>query len=226
MLKPKKMLRKRPLVAACVLLLMAGGGAASAQSRFYLGGSAGLEEGQRGNIDIDSIPAAGGLVGWRFHENWSIELHADRAFGESRVRVFEDLIYTNFTLTSEVYGRVVTQDRAGESFSLLGVWRSKPSGRVRAAVTMGFSERRFETHETMTISRVGPDVPLAPNHPLLQPTEETRTLRARGLTGGFMVPITLGAGLTVAPEIRLTRGLWQGFISTYAIAGARMMWGF
>jgi hypothetical protein len=219
-------LRSLIWVASCMLLLTNGGGVASAQSRIYAGASAGLEEGQRGSLDIDRVRAAGGMVGWRFHENWSVEVHADRAFGESPVRVFERLLYTNFTLTSEVYGRVVTQDRAGESFSLLGVWRSKPSGRVRAAVTMGFTERRFRTDETMTISRVGPDVPLPPEHPVFQPRDETRLLRARGLTGGFMVPVTLGAGFTVAPEIRLTRGLWQGNISTYALVGARVMWGF
>ena len=142
------------------------------------------------------------------------------------MRRFEELLYTNFTLASEVYGRVVTQDRAGESFALLGVWRSRPSGRVRFAATMGFTERRFRTHETMTISRVGPDVPLPPEHPVFQPRDETILRRARGLTGGFMVPITLGAGFTVAPEIRLTRGLWQWHISTYALGGVRMMWGF
>ena len=214
------------IVAASVLLLAFAPVAAEAQSRIYVGASSALEEGQRGNLEIDRVPAAGGLVGWRFHENWSVEVHADRAFGESPVRTFERLLYTNFTLTSEVYGRVVTQDRAGESFALLGVWRSKPSGRVRAAVTMGFTERRFRTDETMTISRVGPDVPLPPEHPLLQPTDKTILLRARGLTAGFMVPITLGAGLTVAPEIRLTRGLWQGHISTYALGGVRVMFGF
>ena len=199
---------------------------AAAQSRLYVGGAVGLDEGIRGNIDIGTVPAAGGLIGWRFHENWSVEFHADRAFGESPVHLFERLLYTGQTLTSEVYGRVVSQDRAGESFALLAVWRSRPSGRVRVALAMGFSERRFRTRETMTISRVGPDVPLPPEHPLLQPTDETTTLRARGLTVGFMVPITLGPRWTVAPEIRLTRGLWQGHISTSALAGARVLWGF
>lgn len=199
---------------------------ASAQSGLYVGGAVGLEEGIRGNIDLGRVPAAGGMIGWRFHESWSLEFHADRAFGESPVYVYERLLYTGLTLTSEAYGRVVSQDRAGESFSLLGVWRSRPSGRVRAAVTMGFSERRFRTDETMTISRIGPDVPLPPEHPVLQPRDETTLLRARGLTAGFMVPITLGSGWTVAPEIRLSRGLWQGHISSYALASTRLMWGF
>ena len=211
------------VVVACIGLIPA---PASAQSGLYVGGAVALEEGIRGNIDLGRVPAAGGMVGWRFHENWSVEFHADRAVGESPVHTYERLLYSGQTLTSEAYGRVVSQDRAGESFSLLGVWRSRPSGRVRVAVTMGFSERRFRTHETMTISRVGPDVPLPPEHPLLQPQDETILLRARGLTAGFMVPITLGSGWTVAPEIRLSRGLWQGHISSSALAGARLMWGF
>lgn len=212
--------------AACLLFVAVSSGPVAAQSPLYVGASSALEEGLRGNIDIDRVPAAGGFIGWRFHESWSIELHADRAFGESPVHVFERLLYSGQTLASEAYGRVVSQDRAGESFSLLGVWRSRPSGRVRAAVTMGFTERRFRTDETMTISRLGPDVPLPPEHPLLQPREATTTLKARGLTAGFMVPITLNSRWTVAPEIRLTRGLWEGFISSYAAAGARVMWGF
>ena len=198
----------------------------AAQARVYGGGAATMDSGQRGNIDLQGLPAAGALVGWRFSEAWSAEFHVDRAFGESVPRSFEELIYTGMTLRSEVYGRTRVQQRAGEGFSALAVWRSGPMGRVRAAVTMGLSERRFKTHETMTISRVGPDVPLPPEHPLLQPREETTTLKARGLTAGFMVPITLGSRWTVAPEIRLTRGLWEGFISSYALAGARVMWGF
>ena len=198
----------------------------AAQSKVYGGGTAAVDSGQRGNIDLEGLPAAGAFVGWRFSEAWSAEFHVDRAFGESVPRSFEELIYTGMTLRSEAYGRTRVQDRAGEGFSALAVWRSGPMGRVRAAVTMGLSDRRFKRHETMTISRVGPDVPLPPDHPLLQPRDETITLRARGLTAGFMVPITVSARWTVAPEIRLTRGLWNGYISSYTSAGARVMWGF
>ena len=185
-------------ILVCVVLVTLTSMPAAAQSPVYAGAIGAAEEGQRGNLDIDRVRAVGGMVGWRFHENWSVEFHADRAFGESPVHVYERLLYSGMTLRSEVYGRVVSQDRAGESFSLIGVWRSRPSGRVRAAVTMGFSERRFRTDEAMTISRIGPDVPLQPDHPLLQPTAETKLLRARGLTGGFMLPIALSAKWTVA----------------------------
>jgi hypothetical protein len=209
-----------------LLILGAAPATAAAQSALYAGATAALDEGQRGNIDLERVPAAGGLIGWRFHESWSAEFHADRAFGESIPRVFETLVYSGGTLRSEIYGRSVVQDRAGESFSILGVWRSRPSGRVRAAVSMGLSERRFRTHHVMTISRVGPDVTLPPEHPLRQPRDDTSTLKARGLTGGFFLPIALTKQLTVAPEVRLTRGLWEGYISSYMIAGARVMWGF
>ena len=47
-------------VASCMLLLTNGGGVASAQSRIYAGASAGLEEGQRGSLDIDRVPGGGG----------------------------------------------------------------------------------------------------------------------------------------------------------------------
>jgi hypothetical protein len=216
-----------PASLGCLLLVFVLTAPAAAQSRIYAGATTGLDEGQRGNIDLERLPAVGGLVGWRFNDGWSAEFHADRAFGESETRVFETLVHSEGTLRSEIYGRSVEQDRAGEGFSVLGVWRSRPSGRVRAAVTMGFSERRFRTHHVMTISRVGPDVTLPPDHPLRHQTrDDTSTLKARGLSGGFLVPIAVSDRFTVAPEVRLTRGLWQGHISSYIIAGARVMWGF
>jgi hypothetical protein len=199
---------------------------AAAQPRIYAGAATALDEGQRGNIDLERVPAAGGLIGWRFNDSWSAELHADRAFGESSPRAFETLVHSEGTLRSEIYGRAVVQDRAGEGVSLLAVWRSGRSGRVRAAVTMGASERRFRTHHVMTISRIGPDVTLPPEHPLRQARDETSILKARGLTGGVMIPITVTGRWTVAPEVRLTRGLWKGYISSYMLAGARVMWGF
>jgi hypothetical protein len=199
---------------------------AAAQSGLYGGASTALDEGQRGSIDLERVPAAGGLIGWRFSGGWSAELHADRAFGESPVRAFERLVYSEGTLSAEIYGRSVVQDRAGEGVSILGVWRSRPSGRVGVAVSMGASERRFRTHHLMTITRVGPDVTLPLDHPLRQGRDETTTLKARGLTGGVFVPIALGGRWTLAPEVRLTRGLWKGNISSYALAGARVMWGF
>ncbi len=199
---------------------------AAAQSTIYLGAATAMDEGHRSHIDLERLPAAGGLIGWRFNDRWSAEFHADRAFGESIPRAFETLVHSEGTLRAEIYGRSVVQDRAGEGFSILAVWRSRPSGRVRAAVTMGLSERRFRTHHVMTISRVGPDITLPPEHPLRQARDETSTLKARGLTGGFFVPITLSERLTIAPEVRLTRGLWEGHISSWMVAGARVMWGF
>ena len=199
---------------------------AEAQSGPYVGGSAGMEGGMRGNIDLGRLPVGGGVLGWRFSDSWSAEVHLDGAVGESSPRQFDTLLYTGLTLTSEVYGRTVRQDRAGIGYSVLAVWTSGSSGRVRASVTMGVSERRFQTREITTVSRVGPDVNLPPTHPALQDRDETSTLLARGLTGGFMVPIIVGKGWTVAPEIRFTRGLWNGYISDYLTVRARLMWGF
>ena len=140
---------------AAILVLVLATAPAAAQSNIYVGAVAAMDEGQRGSIDLERLPAAGGLIGWRIDDSWSVELHADRAFGKSVPRAFDTLVHSEGTLRSEIYGRSVVQDRAGEGFAILGVWRSRPSGRVRAAVTMGFSERRFRTHHVMTISRVG-----------------------------------------------------------------------
>ena len=67
---------------------------------------------------------------------------------------------------------------------------------------------------------------LPSDHPLRQPRDETSTLKARGLTGGFLLPIAVSDRFTIAPEVRLTRGLWKGYISSYMVAGARVLWGF
>ena len=214
-------------VFVCLLLLLLAAAPAAAQSSFYSGGSVaadGLDS--KGHMQVGATPAAGGFLGWRFADSWSAELHLDRAFGKSSPWRFEELLHTEQTLRSEIYGRTVLVDSAGAGFSVLAVWKSPPSGRVRAAVTMGLSMRRFERQRTTTISRVGPDVTLPAEHPLRQGRNETSEITSRGLTGGLFIPITLGRGWTVAPEVRLTRGLVDRTIFSQLYVGARVLWGF
>jgi hypothetical protein len=139
---------------------------------------------------------------------------------------FEELLYTEQTLRSEIYGRTVVVGSAGAGLSLLAVWTSAPSGRVRAAITMGFAMRHFEQQRTTTVTRVGPDVTLPPEHPLLQGRSETSQITSRGLSGGLLIPISFGARWTVAPEVRLTNGLVDRTIFRQLHAGARVSWGF
>jgi hypothetical protein len=104
---------------------------ASAQSPFYGGGIVAADAGSRGAFDtLGTFPAAGGFIGWRFHDAWSIEFHVDRGLAESAER--EKI---------EIFGRSTVQDRAGGGYSVLFAWKSRHRSRVGAAVTMGMSTR-------------------------------------------------------------------------------------
>jgi hypothetical protein len=91
---------------------------------------------------------------------------------------------------------------------------------------MGISERRFQTTRTIGIDR---PVNLPPDDPLLQ--DETSTTQAAGLTGGVLLPITLGRGWSVAPELRVgfhftSEGTYGDGVYAPLYSGARVMWGF
>ena len=213
--------------AVVCLLLSLAAMPAVAQSNFYSGAAVaadGLD--RKGHTQIGATPAVGGFLGWRFADSWSAELHLDRAFGKSSPWRFDELLYTEQTLRSEIYGRTVLVERAGAGVSVLAVWKSPPSGRVRAAVTMGVSMRRFERQRTTTVTRVGPDVTLPPEHPLRQGRNETAQFTSRGLSGGLFVPIAISRGVTIAPEVRLTGGLRDRNIFNQLYAGVRVLWGF
>jgi hypothetical protein len=212
--------------AVCLVLSLAVVPAA-AQSKFY-GGAAVAADGLHRNWydEVGTTPAVGGFVGWRFVDGWSAELHVDRAFGTSSPRRFDELLYTEHTLRSEIYGRTVLVESAGAGFSALAVWKSAASGRVRAAVTMGVSMRRFDRHRTTTVTRVGPDVTLPPEHPLRQGREDTSQFTSRGLSGGLFIPIAISQRQAIAPEVRLTTGLSDRNIFRQLYAGVRVLWGF
>ena len=208
-------------------------GPAAAQSRFYTGGSLAADSGDRGPVDVGTIPVAGVLLGWRFADHWSAEFHVDRGFGEGNARTFEGLLFAQTNTAGAdlertgVFGQSVWQDRPGIGWAALAVYTARQPGRVDVSVYAGVSERRFETTHTTTITGVGPDVTWPPTHPNLQDREETLTRRGGGITGGMMVPIRLTGGVTVAPEFRVTLGLITDE-STYKqfYTGARFMWGF
>jgi hypothetical protein len=215
------------LFFSCLLLLSLGAGSAAAQSTFY-GGALVAADGldRMGQMRIGRTPATGGFLGWRFADSWSAEIHVDRAFGKSNPWRYNELLHSEQTLRSEIYGRTVVVDSAGAGLSGLAVWKSQPSGRVRAAITMGVSMRRFHRQRTTTITSVGPDVTLPPEHPLRQGQNETSYFASRGLSGGLFVPITIRPGWMVAPEVRMTTGLADRTIFRQLYAGGRVLWGF
>ena len=189
------------------LLLIAG--PAAAQSRFYAGGAVAADAGSRGTFDLGTYPTAGGLIGLRFHDAWSIELHLDRAFARSAER--EEI---------EIFGRSTVQDRAGGGYSLFVTWKLRRRSRVGAAVMIGISTRSFSTHR-LSITRDPPDdpYPVAPGVAYED--------GGAGWSGGVLFPVALGGGWSLAPEVRGTLGL-TGEHGTYGqiYTGVRAMWGF
>ena len=177
--------------------------AASAQA-IYGGGLVAADAGTRG-FDLGTIPAVGGFVGLRFHDALSIELHLDRAFGESaeRERV-------------ELFGHSMVKDRAGAGRAVLFVWKVRHPARVGAALTVGLSTRLFST-DRVSITNTDPNLPLGP------------VVREMGVgwTGGALLPIAIGGRWSLAPEVRLTGGLTaEHGTFTQIYSGARVMWGF
>lgn len=166
-------------------------------------------------MDLRTVPTGGGFVGWRFSDAWSMEFHLDRGFadGEPHGRLGH-------------FGVDTLQDRAGNGYAVLAIWKSRPLGRVAFAASMGLSERRFRTKRTIGIDR---PVSLPPDDPLLQ--DETATTQAGGPTGGFLLPIALGRGWSVAPELRVgfyftSEGIYGDGLYPQLYSGVRVMWGF
>jgi hypothetical protein len=188
---------------------------AAAQSQFYFGGTMAADSADRGTMDLRTVPAAGGLVGWRFNDSWSIEFLLDRGFaeGDPHGRIGH-------------FGTDTLKDYAREGFGVLAIWKSRPMGRVAIAASMGLTERRFRTTRTIGIDR---PVNLPPDDPLLQNQEGTT--QAAGPTGGILVPIALGGRWSVAPEVRFgfhftSEGIYGDGIAPTVYSGVRVMWGF
>jgi hypothetical protein len=188
---------------------------AAAQSRFYCGGTAATDSAERGSMDLRTVPTAGGLVGWRFNDGWSIEVHLDRGFaeGDPHGRIGH-------------FGTDTLEDSAGQGRAVLAIWKSRPLGRFALAASMGLSERRFRTTRTIGIDR---PVNLPPDDPLLQ--NQTRTTQAAGPTGGVLFPITVAERWSVAPELRVgfhftSEGIYGDGLYAAVSTGVRVMWGF
>jgi hypothetical protein len=203
----------RLLLTLATLVLVAQ--PAAAQARFYVGGTVAADSADRGSMDLGTVPAAGGLVGWRFNDGWSIEFHLDRGFAEGdphgRIGFF---------------GTDTLKDYAREGFAVFAIWKSRPLGRVAFAASMGLSERRFRTTRTIGIDRPA-DLP--PDDPLLQ--NDASTTQVAGPTGGLLLPITLGRGWSVAPELRVglhfsSEGIYGDGLYAPVYSGVRVMWGF
>ena len=203
----------RLLLTLAALVLIAH--PAAAQARFYAGGTVAADSSDRGSMELGTVPVAGGLVGWRFSDGWSIEFHLDRGFAEG-----DPHGRTGF------YGTDTLKDYAREGIAVFAIWKSRPVGRVAFAASMGLATRRFRT--TRTIGIDGP-VNAPPDDPLLR--NDSDITGFAGPTGGLLLPIRLGRGWSVAPELRVglhfsSEGVYGDNVYGPVYTGVRMMWGF
>lgn len=224
-------------VLILVMAAMAAVPAAAQSHRVYLSGVFAANSGGRGPVDVGTFPTAGGLVGLRLTDAWSVEFGLDLGFGESSQRIFEGLLSSQVSgpgpfsreelERNGIFGRSVWSESVATGYSAQVVWKSRAPGRVNVGLLGGLSWRTFDRFHSMTITSVGPGVTYPPAHPSLRSFAETQPLTGGGLTGGVLVPIRVTSALTVAPEFRVTFGLITDE-STYRVAhtGVRVMWGF
>ena len=216
--------------APCLFVLVfAAAAPAAAQSRFYAGLTTAADAGARGNIPGGTVPSAGAMVGVRLSEGWGIEIEVERGFRTTHAGSGESVLISfpptrNPTREEiELYGIRTRDERtqtAGAGWSAHAVWRTREPGRINVGLLAGVAMRVYETRLVRTTTFVSPLIDLAPGYRL--PDENsTRRMVGGGFDGGLVVFVRAAERLTVAPEIRYTRGLITNDPYNVARAGVR-----
>ena len=223
----------RTLVTAALFSVL-GLNVASAQEfqRFYAGGALSAARVTADEVN-GAAPTGGLIIGVRFTPSFSLEADVSRAF-QTIERSYEGPS-TSFAPPGSSYDEIVRQavHRRWDiewtptmNLAALAVWRSTARSRLGAAVYGGVTLARYR-EETRTVVTALPDVvPVPPDNPSLQPTEEIGTRNRGGLTGGLMVPIRIAGSLSVAPELRLVYGSMGDEKHNLVRGGVRVLWGF
>jgi hypothetical protein len=188
----------------------------------YLGGTAGVEPGSRGSLDVGVVRTAGGLVGLRLSEKWS-----------ASEREFQGFLFSLKPAATEAererfgaFGTSVHHVLAGRGYSAQVLWKFHESDRVDAAFSAGVSWRRFFQHHERVVTRLGPEAEIPPDHPELRVVDTTRYLTGGGYSAGVIVPIRIGGDVHLAPEAEFTFGGISGMDAFNIVfrSGARLLW--
>lgn len=222
------------LVAAVLLVLtQVAGLSAQSNRRLYIGPTVGVEGGSRADIELGGVRTAGGVLGLKLGSRWSVEVEIDNGSGTSE-RISQGFLFSlrPYANAEEqrrvgVFGRSVRHDLAGWGFSAQLVWRTDEPGRVNAAFFTGINARRFLHHHERTITEIGPEAGIPPDHPELRVIDTTEFLRGGGYSAGVLVPIRLARELHLAPEAKFTFGGVSGSDGYYSVfrTGVRLLWG-
>lgn len=219
---------------ATIVVLSMGVGSASAQgtSRWYAGGTAGASRIMADEVKGGS-PTAGAVIGLRLTPAFSIEADVSRGFRKV-TRTYEGT-FISFAAPGAsreeierqaVHRRFHTEWSPAMNLAALGVLRSASRSRVRPAVYAGVTLARYDEVYSSVVTALPDVVPIAADHPNLLPQRQSISRTRGGLTGGFMVPITIAGALSVAPEVRYTYGSIGDEKHNMLRAGVRVLWGF
>lgn len=223
----------RTLVTATLFCFL-GVNLASAQHspRFYAGGALSASRVTADEVK-GSTPTGGVIVGVRLTPSFSLEADVSRAFQKIE-RSYEGPS-TSFAAPGSSYDEIVRQavHRRWDiewtptlNLAALAVWRSTSPSRVGAAVYGGVTLARYRDATRTVVTALPAAVPVPPDSPSLQPTEEIGTRNRGGLTGGLMVPIRIAGALSVAPELRVVYGSIGDEKHNLVRGGVRVLWGF
>jgi hypothetical protein len=223
-------------VAAAVLLVtltQVPDVSAQTNRRLYIGATAGVEGGGRADIQLGGVRTIGGVLGLKVGRRWSVEFEIDRGHGQSE-RQFDGFLFSlrPFANAEEqhrvgVFGRSVHHDLAGRGYSAQLVWRTDEPGRVNAALFAGINWRRFLHHHERTITAIGPDAGIPPDHPELRVVDTIDILTGGGYSAGVLIPVRVARELHIAPEAKFTFGGVSGSDGFYSVfrTGVRLLWG-
>lgn len=222
------------IALAVVLFLFHGVGTAVAQgtSRWYAGGAFAASR-----IAADEVrgtsPTAGGVFGFRITPAFSVEADITRGLGKV-TRTYEgtSISFAGPGASREEIERQAVHRRwrnewsPTTNLSALTVWRSTGPSRVSAAAYVGLTFARYREEYSSEVTALPAVVPLPANHPSLLPQRQVINRMRGGLTGGFMVPITIVGRLSVAPEFRYIYGSIGDEKHNVFRTGVRVLWGF
>jgi hypothetical protein len=207
---------------------------AHAQPRIYVAATTAVDDGERGKINGGKVPSAGGLVGIRLTNAFSIEVEGERGFRTTTAGPTEAVLMsfppTRNPSPDEIvaYG-IRTRDermqKAGAGWSVHALWRSNEPGRINIGLLTGVSGRVYHTRLSRTTTFVSPLAQLPAGFPL--PDEQSsRRMAAGGFTSGLVIFVRVTDRLTVAPELRFTAGMITNDPYRVLRSGLRASWNF
>ena len=199
----------RPLVLFTLGVLTCDAASAQGQTtlpRFYIGASIGVDGGSRGNIPGGAVPSAGGLVGLRITDAWSVEVELERGFrttGRTDEAVWISFAPPISTLPEierlGIRARFDRTQNAETGFAAHALWRSREEGRVNVGVFAGIAARAYRSRVVRTTLHVPPEANLSADHPYVQPEDEQRTLTGGGPSGGLLIFVRITERVTIVP---------------------------